>query len=137
MGGPLLPWHGRLPPGDYRVAILPTQFDSKWVTWPQDVHVEVDQHKLLRLDGGVNRIATSSLGCSSGRMGFWTRGSGVGRGLDFFTRGIVRVGQRRARRARRHRAAFRASLGRGGEAVDAAPGVAASHTARNIQIYLI
>jgi len=42
-----------LPPGDYRVAMEPTPFDSKWVMWPQTVHLEARQHQVLKLDSGV------------------------------------------------------------------------------------
>ena len=42
-----------LPPGDYFVSILPTQYYTNWVQWPQRLHLEDGQHLVLKLDSGV------------------------------------------------------------------------------------
>jgi len=42
-----------VPPGDYRLALKPTQFDGKWVTWPQVIHVEQDEHVVVNLDSAI------------------------------------------------------------------------------------
>jgi hypothetical protein len=42
-----------LPPGDYFVSIDPTQWNSKWVRWPQRLHLDDGQHLALKIDSGV------------------------------------------------------------------------------------
>jgi hypothetical protein len=42
-----------LPPGDYQVAIRPTEFNSARLLWPGVIHLAEDQHVSARLDSGV------------------------------------------------------------------------------------
>ena len=55
----VIQWHDTeqramlVPPGEYQVAVWPTQFDSQRLVWPQKVRVQADQVATLKLDTGI------------------------------------------------------------------------------------
>jgi hypothetical protein len=42
-----------VPPGDYRVAIDPTQYNSQRLVFPQTIHLKENQHAVVRLTSGI------------------------------------------------------------------------------------
>ncbi|MDB5318512.1 MAG: Mg-chelatase subunit ChlD [Phycisphaerales bacterium] len=65
-----------VPPGDYRLAMKPTEYGSNRVVWPEVIHLERDAHRVVKLDGGVAPPAMLARRATPFRWGLWRVGDG-------------------------------------------------------------